>query len=547
MKKKMAAYTIISCIICTLFTGCGAASGLVSIGSAAAEYISGSSSASVSSSEAELSSVSAGANMNPAPVITTNNWNVIDRKTQNWFFECNYDTIELEPESAGVYPNLAESLELFSEQMHESQYSAVDSVKEDPETKNYLSPDIRFFDDYNISIIRADNDVFSFVGTAGSYYGGAHPNTMRTGVSFDTKTGRRIELTDVVRSKQELMPVVKKLLLKYYPEAAFFDLDKSMADYANKEEMQPVWYLTQDGIDIVFNPYDITPYVEGPKVIPVTFAEYPDLFTGKYKASEGSFVCSLSSFDTMNIDLDRDGKQEVIKVSGEYDGTDEMFSGVSVTIGNKSYKHDVSFLSYTAKLFHTSDGRNYLYVYTKEYNDYSTILVFDLKGNDVNYTGSIEACEMSAYSQNDNSAAGSYGDFEDSKYRYETHPITNPDGFYLQRRVDSLSTYQIRQFYTIGKDGVPETKDEFGEVMGDITLTAVKDFKGRSVDITSNELKEDVNINKGDKLTIFRSNGKDTVIFKTGNKGYIALKYDSENKIDKVPAEDLFEMLYYAG
>ena len=80
-----------------------------------------------------------------------------------------------------------------------------------------------------------------------------------------------------------------------------------------------------------------------------------------------------------------------------------------------------------------------------------------------------------------------------------------------------------------------------------ITLTAKADITGKSVDIAKNELKDDLTIKKGDKITIYRTNGKDTVIFKTADGSYVGLKFEAENKLNGKPLEELFDNLFFAG
>ena len=110
-----------------------------------------------------------------------------------------------------------------------------------------------------------------------------------------------------------------------------------------------------------------------------------------------------------------------------------------------------------------------------------------------------------------------------------------------------MSTYTISKNYKINDKGIPESSDEFGTAMDVITLTVKEDIKGKNVDIEKNELKDDVTIKKGEKITIYRTNGKDTVIFKTENGSYIALKYEGEDKFNGKPLEESFDGLFFAG
>ena len=67
------------------------------------------------------------------------------------------------------------------------------------------------------------------------------------------------------------------------------------------------------------------------------------------------------------------------------------------------------------------------------------------------------------------------------------------------------------------------------------------------VDIAKNELKDDVSLKKGDKITIYRTNGKDTVIFKTSDGSYVGLKYEKSFEFNGKPTEETFDGAVFAG
>ncbi len=110
-----------------------------------------------------------------------------------------------------------------------------------------------------------------------------------------------------------------------------------------------------------------------------------------------------------------------------------------------------------------------------------------------------------------------------------------------------MSTYYIARPYKINDKGIPEATEEFGEATSDITLTLKTDIQAKSVDIAKNELKDDVSLKKGDKITIYRTNGKDTVIFKTSDGSYVGLKYEKSFEFNGKPTEETFDGAVFAG
>lgn len=481
------------------------------------------------------------------PVITTHKDNLYDKATNGYVLECSYDTISLEDVSAKAYPKLNDALKALSELTLKAQEETVNVVKNDADMRKLVTKDLHFSDEGTIQICRIDEDVFSFFFIAASYLGGAHPNGGIFYSTYDTKTGEEIQLADVVKSKKDLIARVKAKLKESFPDAGFYDLDKSMKDY-EEGNSELNWILTPAGITVSFNPDDIAPYAAGVLPVAIRFDEDRELFTGKYKESTGGFVLPVFEAGTTIMDMDGSGKPSVVKVQCDYEEGNEHYTGLTVSCNNKSYKLDDNiFISYYAKVVHTKDNRNYVYVFTTGYSDCEELLVFDLKDGNVNYCGAVEAGEPGKMTADENGEGAAAGNDTESKMTIEKYPITDPDHIALQSRVDAMSTYHIRQYYKIGDKGLPEAIGEFGDAVETITLTAKADIPGKSVDIAKNELKDDVTVKKGDKITIYRTNGKDTVIFKTDDGKYVALKYESGSQINGKPLEDLFENLFFAG
>ena len=262
-------------------------------------------------------------------------------------------------------------------------------------------------------------------------------------------------------------------------------------------------------------------------------------------SGNGAFIRNIPF--SLDVDLNNDGKMESVSVEGipNKKGEGPTYGGIEVKCDDKSCRvMDIECFKHENILIHTSDGRKYVYVFIEGYNGYSRMYVFDLNGSGVKNNGYIDVKEPIVYFEKNEGSASRMLDTRE-------YPIVNPARFYLEKWVNALSTYGIKQIYAVGADGVPETSEEFGDVLEDITLTVKQSFKVKTVDISTNELKDNVVADKGEKLKIYRANGKDTVIFLKEDGSYVGVLYTGHDyndiKVNGIPVEELFEELYYAG
>ena len=527
-------------LICGLLAGCtqtGAGGSAASTGAAGSSASAAASSASESSATASI-----------VPIITNNTDNLYSEKN-DYVFRSVYQTVSLDEASAKAYPALNDTLKAYADKVLKDQQERVESIKNDPDVeKEIKNSGTYLYDDSNILFYRTDEEVFSFISVETSFLGGPHPNTVITTAAFDPKTGKEIALTDVVKSKKELLDKVKEKLKKDYPDVEFTDLDKSMKDLEEEKDIKLKWTISGHGLIIFFNEYDLAPHAYGSQAVAFRYEDSKDLFTGKYKKIEGSFVFPMSAGGESEVDVEGTGKPASIFVNGTYDEANEHYTGITIKYNDKTCElKDNVFIDYYVKGIHTKDNRNYIYVFTTGYSDVPEILVFEIKDGNVTYNGSVGAAEKGRYIKDDIVNISTPLCKSEAKFVYETYPITNPDKLVFQERVDAMSTYYIARPYKINDKGIPEAAEEFGEATSDITLTLKSDIQAKSVDIAKNELKDDVSLKKGDKITIYRTNGKDTVIFKTSDGSYVGLKYEKSFEFNGKPTEETFDGAVFAG
>ncbi len=78
-----------------------------------------------------------------------------------------------------------------------------------------------FEDNSDIYVRRADSLVVSLLEFGSSYMGGAHGMYGFTGKTFDTYTGKEMQLTDVFTSQTAMTDAIKQQLMFDYPKASF--------------------------------------------------------------------------------------------------------------------------------------------------------------------------------------------------------------------------------------------------------------------------------------------------------------------------------------
>ena len=183
----------------------------------------------------------------------------------------------------------ADSLELAKE---EYSYNVLKNMVEENE-----SAAVPFALESTVLKKRADDKVVSYLRESYSQLGGAHPSTYFAGKNYDTKTGSELTLQDVVTNYDDVYQYVLDELAKNEKqpenENCYFDgyedtvkemfygnsdFESAVTD-ANSEEtgLYPMpassvqWYLGDDGLNILFNDYDIAPYAYGPSLVTIPY------------------------------------------------------------------------------------------------------------------------------------------------------------------------------------------------------------------------------------------------------------------------------------
>lgn len=376
----------------------------------------------------------------------------------------------LEDESAKRYPDLAKSLEDYKDENEGTIEATMGSLMENfTEVVAGGGMGVDLEDRTTRSVLRADQNYFSFMEQNESYYGGAHGGYMITGMTFDVNTGVRIMLADIIKDAGKLKEIVAKQLDTVYGDIFYEDVYQMIDSY---DLDGFTWSMDPFGVTLYFNQYELAPYVAGVQMVELAYGDYPDLLEQSYFEPQEQYVLELYENEEDAVDVNNDGVKDNITVERSMDEYD--YYTTTILLNDQTIKSDVEDYDADCYLVKCKDAA-YLYVFHRMENDYSVLEVFDLTtGSLVSWDGGNSNLFMS----------GTYsGHDEDGTYYYETDsPVfVNPEQFYLSSRLDTLSTYNGTKKYHIGEHGLPVSDDPVYTVEARFLLKAKTDIPCRVV------------------------------------------------------------------
>ena len=432
-----------------------------------------------------------------------------------------YDTVRLTEETAMNNVYLNKAIETENDLIAEKYEKSFAEVKEAAE--NALAEQREDTEEFpvgnmegKIIPVRCDQTVLSFYEVSSVYYpGAAHGSIGYSGYNYNPENGAQITLAEVFTDPAALKPVVAKYLRAQADGSPIEDAEDALQYYFDEGNMDALtWVIDQDGVTFLFAPSDIAPYAMGTLEAKIYFDREPSLFTGNYGPSKEGYVKPLSPYTEMTVDLDGDGSDEKLSVTGTYEEGNEIYaySGIQISVGDQVCTAEQYCFSMQPWFVHTEDGRNYVYVVTGTDNDYPELTVFAIKDNVPSLVGKMEGTGL---------ASAFHPAYVDGEYSLEQsinerYPLIDPSKFALGTRMQLMSTYSGRRFYKVGEDGMPAPLTDLYEIDADITLTTLVPVKAEVVDLSKEESTgEEKEIPVGTKLNFWRTNGTDTVDFRT--------------------------------
>lgn len=474
-----------------------------------------------------------------------------DDDYSNKLVEMKYGVIALTGEDEKRYPELAQVLKKLSEENKNTILTDYENLKSQAEDdlKAAKEGGYEVYTPYSTEcsfyVNRADNRVLSLGKSGYDYWGGAHGTGYSTGCNYNARTGEELRIQDVVTDVDTFAGLIEAKVYEsgLTRDDLFLDEEETLKDYILKAAADHTlnWEITNEGVTVWFNPYEISYYAAGMPSGSVSFAGHPEVFSDYYAETVRTYVYAIEGLDVSDIDFDGDGKADELSVWASMDeyGT---YEALKVSMQGVETSKDIWAYSYDPYILHTTDGKNYLYVICGSDNDYRMLEVFDLNGSSAVYVGEVNNCGLRAQL------------LDASSYLYGEELLTDPENFYLESRMEVLSTYSASRKYHVGADGMPVADEDFYQVDTSTyewreALTAKKDVPCVQVAEDGSVTADNAVIPAGTKLTLYRTDGSSLVDLKAGDTLYRIEVDHSEwpYTINGVEEEEYFDGIMYAG
>lgn len=398
----------------------------------------------------------------------------------------------------------------------------VDMAREDYNAR--AEEDKAFFGGYSITeqpqLSRSDSSVISFRVFHGEYSGGAHDNYAYDGATFDVKTGKELQLADILSNPEgfysEAVDYLLNQLEEDYSEMLFEDYKDYTAGTFG-EDREANWYLNAAGIVIVYSPYEIAPYAAGSIEITLPYSNFSQYIKEEYWALHSNVVAKVPLNNDISGLIGERSKLTLESVQNEY-GLYE------VTIVSENASEEIGSFGYfsDAYVIRREDGRSFLLTSSDYMSDDFVLNVYEVTN------GNLQKCDELSGVQFGSGGIG-----------IEKISCTV--------RLNVLGSYWGDMMYQLDSDGKMSQTEEIFTIREGYTMTVMKELP---VIMEGTESESKVAV--GRKLNIIGTDNNKTAYFKldNGEKGKILYSRDEETNQIFIGGESenaYFDMVPYAG
>lgn len=157
----------------------------------------------------------------------------------------------------------------------------LESAKENADYQSGV-PGGQFMLESDYSVMKFSESVYDVIFHGYLYTGGAHGMPIIRTFIFDVSTGDRIELSDLFKPGTDFLKTIA-----VYAEQEIIKRDVSEPDWIKsgtepKPENYQDYYLTKDGLMIVFPPYQVAAYAAGPQEVLIPFLAIKGILNEQY-------------------------------------------------------------------------------------------------------------------------------------------------------------------------------------------------------------------------------------------------------------------------
>jgi len=463
-----------------------------------------------------------------------NGW---DEEEGRFLYSGYYDMIHLAGSCRAAHPDLENALSRLNSDNYDALYKYWEDLEADARgfAENGYEPDLELYANEEIMVRRSDAQVLSFVNSLEIYKGGAHGDGSYTGYNFDVKTGRQLEITDVVKDRNRLGDILFEMLSERYGDALYEE-----AETVLKDQLEFNWTLDPDGINFYFAPYDLAPYAFGMMQTKILFSQEPELFTEDYGPSKGSYVMEFGMVQPLLCDIDGDGNFDELTAFSDEDEYGS-YQNLLLRLGDESYEDDNYYgYGFTPMLVHMDDTHNYLYLQCMFENDYESVLQFDLAGGKIKSLGDPVPGDLRGHLES----------YVNEWYGSWRMVMNDPDQIAQIARIDALSTYSGYRPCHINEKGEVVSDDDYW-ALTQFILTLKQDIAVDELEAETRQVNEkNVTIPKGETLQLMYTDNESYVDAQLSDGRMVRIYLESEEwpqTVGGIDIQDVFDGMMFAG
>lgn len=448
-----------------------------------------------------------------------------------------YPSVWLSAEDAVAYPALADALYDFDQEMAGLAQSNYDNVLDYAKADSqYGELQESYYCNYDVQVMRADDQVLSLLISCSDYRGGVHPNYYVFSRNYDTQTGELLNLPDVITDTSVLPGWLSMMLLENYPEAYYFadDLEEELAEYLEDGGVGSrfTWVMDPQGATFYFSPYEIASYADGLLMAQINQRGNPTLFAPEYAMEEGTYIVPFDPYGVALYDVNLDNMDEYFRVYSEVDPEyGYLFDNVEINTGKGDYTFPFGVVNYQSYLVHIDSSHNYIYLVCGGEGGHDLIQVYDVSDGTAVWVDTVYNTGLRSDAYNGRSL------------------FTDPLRFTTSAKIDFLSTTTGVRLCRIGDDGLPSPYSDLYSLYTDIVLTAKVDLECDELD-NGKLTGKTVTIPAGTDFFFSDTDGATFVDMSTSTGVFVRLYPDNTGwpyKVNGMGLEECFDGVMFAG
>lgn len=373
-----------------------------------------------------------------------------------------------------------------------------------------------------LKVVRADERVASLTVDEAAYTDGVHGSTYLYGVSFDSQTGEQIRFADLGEIRESII----LYLQDYFTDnpSDLFDSDECLEIFENKVGNDDAWFLTGEGLAIIFNEYEINSYAAGRTVVIVPYGELTGFHQGYLPMDDAGFT-ELYENKPVYADTNGDGEAEEITLAVYYSEDGGCDAELKVNDSSQEFYYGSGLKS--GYFIRTKEKRCFVMVDGDEASDDYVIQLIEVTD------GTARQCDQ---------VGGAIS-------------AMSNEVVLVNGTIDVLGTYQTTRHYTYTSGSFTPVEERYTFInnsVEDLDSRAPKLKKPVKVKLGASEGSELVEeeLPAGTVIYPYNSDGETVLGFmlEDGRYGEIIFERTEEGlMMDGVSEWDLFDNLPYAG